>query len=414
MIFDTWIQLVQIVLTQSDVPYSLDDIDASWMTEALRDSGVLIDEEVTHITRRSIGEGTGFNGEVAILSLTYSDSTINAPASVVLKIPSASKNRVIGQTMGLYEKEIRAYRDLTHSLNVRTPRLYYSALDVADDPDVTLERLEGLNRMPMWLIALFTALARFLIARTPRHYVLIMEDLSRYRMGDQLKECSAEDIQCILRSMAHLHAQFWQRDDLQDMSWLIPSTAMSKIIQMMYLKAIAKYKSANAGKLSSRQIELIDWIKTNGIALTEAFGEEPQTVLHGDMRLDNFFFDDESGEAILMDWQLVGRGAAGLDLAYFLSASVPLNASEDDINHYIEYYRKHLRDNGVEISFRRLRWQYEVAMLTMLHRILPTLYQDQMDLGDDRGPQMIQEWVDKIFRKVENIQFDNILESRPT
>ncbi|MBT7880446.1 MAG: hypothetical protein HN738_20405, partial [Gammaproteobacteria bacterium] len=161
------------MITQSEVPYSLKDITVSWFTMALRESRIIKDEEVVSFTHEVIGEEAGFNGEVAIFKLEYSDQSSSAPTSMVLKIPTALKNRTLGQTMGLYEKEIRFYRDLESSVNIRTPRHYYSALDIADDPDVVLERLVGLNKLPMWLIAILAAIAGWVISFTPRRYALL-------------------------------------------------------------------------------------------------------------------------------------------------------------------------------------------------------------------------------------------------
>ncbi len=394
--------------TQTDVPFCLDDINADWLTTALREGGVIQDEKVTSFTHRTIGEEAGFNGEVAILSLVYSDPGSDAPESIVLKIPTALKNRINGQIMGLYEKEIRFYRDLKPIMKVRTPNHYYSALDIADDPDVVLERLVGLNKLPMWLIAGLSVIARWAISRTPRKYVLLIEDLSGYRMGDQLAECPDDDVRSVLRAMAKLHGQFWENPELARMSWIAPASATSKIIQMMYQQSVRKLKSAN--QFSDRQHLMIDWLSDNGIALTQAQGEEPATLLHGDFRLDNICFDDTRGEVLLLDWQIMSTGAAGMDLAYFLSAAIPADVADDKIHELIEYYRNELSTHGVEISSARLLWQYEIGMLAMLHRILPTLYQDQLDLGSDRGPKMMRQWVDRIFSKLESIRFENILD----
>ena len=100
------------MITQSEVPFSLKDITVDWFTMALRESGLIDDEKILSLTYKVIGEEAGFNGEVAIFKLEYSDQRSRAPKSIVLKIPTALKNRTLGQTMGLYEKEIRFYRDL--------------------------------------------------------------------------------------------------------------------------------------------------------------------------------------------------------------------------------------------------------------------------------------------------------------
>ena len=97
---------------QDDVPYSVEDLTADWLSRGLQASGVTGGSTVTDFTMNVLGDQVGFNGEVVILSPTYSPPAEGAPASLVLKIPTASKNRIQGQTMGLYEKEIRFYRDL--------------------------------------------------------------------------------------------------------------------------------------------------------------------------------------------------------------------------------------------------------------------------------------------------------------
>lgn len=397
------------MLTISEVPFCLDDITADWLTMALREGGYIQSEHVVDFSRRTIGEEAGFNGEVVILSMTYSDRPTGAPDTLVLKIPTALKNRITGQTMGLYEKEIRFYRDLMPSLkNLRVPHHYYSALDVADDPDVVLERLQGLNNMPIWLITLLAGIARWFVGRTPRRYVLLIEDLSEYRMGDQMLDYTDDDIRTVLRTMASLHGQFWESDELKKMTWIAPATATSKLIQMMYLQSVKKIKSANKNNFSDRQFQIIDWLTENGVALTEIQAQEPETLLHGDMRIDNVCFDDTTNEALLFDWQVMTRGAAGMDLAYFLSAAIA--DDEERANELMEYYRSELKTHGVDISSASLRWQYELGLLGMLQKILPILYQDQMDLGSDRGPQMMQRWADRIFGKLESVEFETILD----
>ena len=401
------------MITQPEVPFSLKEITEDWLTMALRESGVIEDEKIVSFTHKVIGEEAGFNGKVAIFNLEYSDKRSSAPSSMVLKIPTALKNRTLGQTMGLYEKEIRFYRDLEPSISIRTPRHYYSALDVADDPDVVLERLTGLNKLPMWLIAILSIIVSWVISFTPRRYALLIEDLSGYRLGDQAAGCSEEDTKHVLTAMAKLHGQFWNSKELLDMSWIAPVAATSKIIQMMFLQNVGKFMAVNRGTLSERQVQLTQWLKANGEALTEKLGEESPTLLHGDFRLDNICFDDAKGEILLFDWQTMSSGPSGMDLAYFLSAALPVGTGEEKIDELLKYYHEALKSAGVEISLARLRWQYEIGMLATLQRIIPAAHTAQLDLGSGRGPQMMQGWIDKTFDKVENVQFETMMDRIP-
>jgi len=396
-----------------NVPFSREEIDPAWLTSALRDSGVIAEEEVVDVTHRVIGEEAGFLGEVAILNLKYSDPASTAPASMVLKIPTALKNRVMGQLMGVYEKEIRFYNQLQPELSIRSPRHYYSALSAADDPGVVLERLKKLDQQPIWVIALLAVVMRWLFGLMPRRYVLLIEDVSHHRLGDQSQDSSDDDVERALTTLARLHGQFWGSEALDKMSWISPVDLTGKPIEIANKQAIKKYREANAAALSDSQYKLLAWIEANGLELTALQGRHPRTLLHGDFRVDNLCFDDTVGEAIVLDWQTMVSGSGGMDLAYFLSNALPLEASEERVNELIEFYRQGLAREGVEISFERLRWLYELGMLSMLQKIAPIMFQEQLELGSERGPEVMQGWVNKTYRRLESVQYHDILSRNP-
>ena len=396
-----------------EVPFSLEEIDAAWLTHALRDSGVIEQQEVTHFTHRIIGEETGFLGEVAILTLEYSPPAPEAPSTMVLKIPTALKNRVMGQTIGVYEKEIRFYNQLKNVLKVRSPAHYYSALTAVDDPDVVVERLKGLQKLPVWLIAILSVIVRIVIGFMPRRYVLLIEDVSHFRLGDQLQGCSEDDVLNALDAMAKLHSQFWGTEELDRMSWIVPVDLTAKLMETANIHAVRKYRKSNADNLSDTQNRLLDWLEINGLRLTETLGRHPRTLLHGDFRLDNLCFDDTKGEVLLLDWQTMTSGCGGMDLAYFLSAALPIDAPAEKVSEVIEHYRQALIREGVEVTKDQLRWMYELGMLSMLQRIAPILFQEMLELGSDRGPELMQGWIDKTYKRLEDVDFEHILERVP-
>jgi hypothetical protein len=364
---------------------------------------------VTDIDINVIGDQVGFNGEVAIISPAYSTPSEGAPRSLVLKIPTASKNRIIGQTMGLYEKEIRFYRDLQPRLNIRSPRHYFSALDVADDPDVILQRLQGMNRLPIWMIRGLVALATWFVTGHPRRYALLIEDLSDYRMGDQVAGASDEDINNIVLTMARLHAQFWNSEELESMSWIAPYAVTSRLMQMRYLQSIDRYLAEERQHLAPGQEDLLQWLRKNGIALTEMYGAMTPTLLHGDFRLDNICFDDATGEVVLFDWQTMQTGPGGSDLAYFVSATLPMDANEERIEELIDMYHAELTGSGLDVERQHLRRQYDIGMLCMLHRMLPTVFDDQMDLDSERGLPMLKAWLSRIQARLANVDYRMLL-----
>ncbi|MBO6701164.1 MAG: phosphotransferase [Pseudomonadales bacterium] len=393
------------MIVQEDVPFSVDELTADWLSRALKVAGVLEDGTVEVIELQRIGAQVGFNGEVVIVLPSYANlsEVESPPASLVLKIPTATKNRILGQTMGLYEKEIRFYRDLQPVLNIRTPKHYCSALDEADDPDVILERLYGMNRLPLWIIRGIMALASWFVSGHPRKYALFIEDLSGYRLGDQAEGCSPEDIRNIVSTMGRLHGQYWGSEELAGMSWIAPYSVTSRIMQMRYLSSVQRYLKHEGVSLSDKQRDMLAWLKSEGINLTERFDEGPATLLHGDVRLDNMGFDDDTNEVVLFDWQTLLRGPGAADLSYFISATLPVEASEAEVNELIDLYHQSLVEQGVALDRPELRKQYEVGMLLMFHRILPAIYEGDMELGDDRGLPLLQAWIARILARLESV-----------
>ena len=55
-----------------------------------------------------------------------------------------------------------------------------------------------------------------------------------------------------------------------------------------------------------------------------------------------------------------------------------------------------------------------MGMLATLQRIIPAAHTGQLDLGSGRGPQMMQAWIDKTFDKVENVQFETMMDRIPS
>ena len=159
-------------------------------------------------------------GNVALLGVTLAPASIR-PMSLVLKIPTDSDNRHIGQTLGVYEREIRFYQELQPLLDIRTPRHIYSAMDRATDPEQTIKALRLLNRFPMWLIRAMLPLLNWLSSRSTHRYVLLIESLESHRIGDQVGGCTPDEAKMALDTMARMHARFWGGEELDRFRWLL-------------------------------------------------------------------------------------------------------------------------------------------------------------------------------------------------
>lgn len=392
------------------IPLSLAEVTPEYITDAFRSAGLLPKDagEVVGIQSRVIGEGAGFMGEVVDMRLQFSGSGEQTPASMILKVPVANDNRKVGQTLGVYEREIRFYQELQRHVGVRTPAHYFSAMDMGGDPAQALKAIKLMNKLPLWLIRAVMPLANWANGRKTSRYVLMIENLTGYRVGDQVGGCTTDEAKMALDAMARMHARFWNSDELAAYPWLIPMEYAAKPMQMMYLQALKPFKECHAATLRARDMEWVDWLGKRFFDVAAALESRPSTLVHGDFRLDNLCFDDETGEIILFDWQTLGIGAAVTDLSYFLSA-MDVDVSDDEIEELIEYYRNRLAERGIDVPSEELHHDYYLGLLGVLNRLVPARFQDMLDLSGERGDALIDTWLRRTLRRLDRVGPDSLL-----
>src|SRR5205823_4378298 len=151
------------------IPRTPADLTAEWMTSALRGTKTIENSTVTSITvDGDIAAGAGFMGQLARVTLHYDEHEPNAPSSLIAKFPTyAPENRPIADMFRMYETETRFYEEIAANVELRTPRRYHSAR-ATDSTD----------------------------------FILLMEDLSPARVGDQVAGCRVAHAELAIREVA--------------------------------------------------------------------------------------------------------------------------------------------------------------------------------------------------------------------
>jgi len=141
--------------------------------------------------------------------------------------------------------------------------------------------------------------------------------------------------------------------------------------------------------------KLGDWLSaTDSETFTTAMGlvtpwllAEPDrfALLHGDYRLDNMLFDPECSRVTVVDWQTLGVGLPGRDLAYFTSTSLQptlRSAIEQDL---VDEYHRTLAIYGVTDYDRETCWRdYRLGMpQALLIAALGFAFATAIERGDD-------------------------------
>jgi len=134
--------------TTLDIPAGPHTLSADWLTAALRQSGAVRDANVTSVKSSIIGEGAGFMGQLAKLSLQYDKPEDGAPKALIAKFPAAAQeNRDVAMFFRFYERETGFYREIADRVELRTPRCYFNAFDPSNG-DFAL--LLGTSRRRAW------------------------------------------------------------------------------------------------------------------------------------------------------------------------------------------------------------------------------------------------------------------------
>lgn len=388
------------------IPERLDDLTPEWLTAALREADELAPAgAVISVEREVLGEGEGFLGDIARLTLGYEGG--EGPATVVAKLPKLA-NRAMGELLGAYERESCFYDEMAADLPLTTPRMYYGDFD----RDAASERQEAAlklaDRTPRLLAARMTQFAKWFSGRKKRRYILLLEDIGDAEPGDQVTGIPAERCATVLAALARMHAAFWNSPAVENRFWLIPLSIDARIRNGLFLDSQAVFRERFAHLVDDGFARALAWAAEHGVEGVQRLQRgAPVTLLHCDPRLDNVAFRD--GEPIVFDWQLVRRGPAAYDVAYFLSGASPDLTPEEE-GGLLRGYHASLEELGVGgYSFEAFERDYHLGLLTAMQTLTAT---DQMDMGDGRGLQLMEAWYERLGARVRGIDLDGLLAER--
>lgn len=262
-----------------------DDVDAAWLTRVLGPevgrAARVVEADVT-----SVGAGIGLLGQLRRYALTWEGG--DGPASVIAKFPAAgAKSRALAVALGMYAREVGFYRDLGAATDLSV-RCHHAAVD----------------------------------PRT-HDFVLVLADMSAATTVDQLTGCTPARAADLVTALADHHARYWDDAGLERAPWLTPfadSVVPGRIADAVHAHW-PEVRGHFADELTPTAMSLGDGLAAALPRVAEALSRPPVTLAHGDLRLDNVFFDEACGVRAC-DWQLTARSRGMRDLAYFLTQSM--------------------------------------------------------------------------------------------
>ena len=344
------------------IPAGIDDIDDDWLSAAMG-------SPVRAASITDIGTGVGMIGAIYRATLEG-----DGPDTVVLKLPGLDETaRFTAQILRLNIREVGFYRELAAESPIRVPHCHFAAVD----PET-------------------------------HEFVLVLEDVGSYRAVNQVEGMGAADAEQAVDELAAWHAHWWGK--------AAPiaerGTAVS-IRDPIYPMLLPPVFSDGWGKVRAAMsvpgsVERVadGWVE----ALPEMLGSlstTPSTLVHGDYRADNMFFDDD-GRVVLLDFQVIGESMPVGDLAYFVTGSLsPATASQIEPGLYERWLRA-LAAEGVPESELDGMWDiYRGAVLFCV--CYPMIAAAGMDLADERQRGLLEATFERFERAADELSLIDLL-----
>jgi len=378
------------------IPETPEELTAEWLTTALRSSVAAPKNKnvnVQSVQQQILGEGEGFLGDLLRLTPSYAEQDPQLPATLIAKLPKLA-NRTMGELLGAYERENMFYMTMADKLPVATPRMYYGEFDRDAGSEKQLEILKTLNNWPTWTHGTVSKLGTWVAGRKQRRYILLIEDIADAAPGDQVAGATTERASALLQALAKVHAAYWRSTELDGHFWLLPLDVDGRMKNAISKRSWPTFQATFPDILAAGLRPHCERAMSAYIDDLNTLCQAPETLLHGDMRLDNVFFREQ--ELVFFDWQLVRRGPAAYDIAYLLSGGLPADFGSADA--LLDVYYKELTAAGVSnYSHADLRRDYELGLYVVLGSLISI---DQMDLGDDRGIDMMRLWIERLHARL--------------
>ncbi len=360
------------------IPAGPEALTAEWLTDALRSTGVVGNTAITSIDTEVIGEGSGFIGQLARVTLGYDRPEEGAPASLIAKFPGASPaGREIGNLFDFYRREICFYEEIAGDVELTTPRLYFSAMDT-----------------------------------DAQEYVLLLEDMAPARVGDQAAGCTLAEAELAVRSIAGFHATWWEHPRLDEVSHWMPiiDAPVHQSAQQSYQQAWGPFIENFGAKLSPRMRELGARIGQNVINLQSSVADRPHTIVHGDYRTDNFFFATPQGGPpfAVADWQIASRGRGIFDVAYLLCGGLEPGERKQHEQRLVKLYHDLLTQGGVTgYTFDQCWTEYRRMALYVFVYVVISL--GTLDFANERGLALFNAWLHRASAAIEELNAGELM-----
>lgn len=364
----------------NNYPLRPNDITNEWLTAALQSGGHLSsDGSVASMQRRPVGEGVGMLGLIEVVTPTYSGNAGDAPKSVVVKYPTeVEANLVVATTFNVYQREVLFCQRVAPKAGMRVPKVFFSAFNGQTS------------------------------------FIIVMEDLSEYTMGDQVEGCSIARAEVAMRELGMLHASFWEKVDTPEYDFLpyhfpgLHAEAMLGGARAGWDNMVAIFGDLISDALKTSKDRLLDAVPK----MQEWLVQHPYTLIHGDFRMDNLMFGTKPDHSALaaIDFQGALRCKGIQDVAYLLSHNMDEKECRANERRLVEIWRATLESNGVKGYTSDQAWDdYKRAVLYLW--VYVAVISGTLDPSNERGKAFMSAMVSRSNAAIRDLDLLSLIET---
>lgn len=357
------------------IPENTISIEPDWLNEVLHKNNFLQKANIASVSHEPWGIGEGYTSDLARLTIKYDGDFPELPETMIAKWPATFESAFnMGMQFGIYEKEIKFYKEIRPVSPVRTPNVIYSDIDMES-----------------------------------KKFALILEDCSHCEKIDFIKGLTLEQTRNIILALADFHARWWDSEDLFSYDWMPkPRSAISQLAVGMFkglypmCMGSEEFKSflPEGGLKICEKIEKeFNWLYMS----PEAIPDNNLTLVHFDFRSDNIFYDknNKTQPVLIFDWGTVLISGGVLDVAYLLGGSVQTDLRRKIEKDILKLYMNRLSEKGVDLSDLSFDQVWEFYLRGLCSNLfIPVIAFINLDMSAERAKLLYEVGFKRIFAAI--------------
>jgi aminoglycoside/choline kinase family phosphotransferase len=342
-------------------------------TDALRTAGTSGPaDSVRSVTAEQIAAGVGFLSYIHRLHLAFDG---DGPATLVVKLPTDTEYRQIAELTGAYQREVAFYSEVLPSAPLNAPRAHVA------------ESAEGST-----------------------DFVLVLDDLAHLDGADHVAGLSLRRAGRVIDELARFHAWGWGDERQAALPAVFPAIDGEATVGLYAMGIAAGWAVHEAHGRIDPPAGLAEFV-AGYTELLPALASElaaPATLVNGDLRVDNLFFDADDNPSTV-DFQLVMRGSGMIDVAYLVGQGVATDVRRGHERELVERYVAGLRAAGIDgYGFEQAWRQFRIAVA--LQVTFPLTAMMSWENLNDRAHELVLTLAERSFAVIDDVDALAVLE----